>query len=143
MEMTLDPNVGMTIAMDIPRMLRKDMTALSEMSAKYRGVKLTLMAGGNTTDAAIEQLNALDVAIGEARAQLSEVAAQTTNAARVPGAVGGHSTNDLESDIAALNEEKVDAEGNVPHPGQDAHNAAEAARNRYKRPGRRPVKPSK
>ena len=133
MEMELDPTAGMTISMDAPRILRKDMTLLSELIAKYRGIKLTLMAGGSASDEVVKELSDLDITFMNARQSLQHVIDKISVPSPVPGVVGGHSTSDLKGDVAQLNAE-IDDAGNVAHPGQDAHDAAEKARKKYRKP---------
>ena len=61
------------ISEDMGRMIRKDMTVLSEMVAKYRGVHVTKAMALGENDAVTKELGDIETSLVNARQALSHV----------------------------------------------------------------------
>ena len=132
MEIELNPQATLSLQMDMPRITRSDMTRMSELLAKYRGVKLTLTGMGFTpNDEVMKQLDGLEQSLVSTRVYMNNVMQALSMPPEMPAAMTGHSSDDLASDVAREN--APNEEGDVPRP-EGVSDAAKAARAKYRRP---------
>ena len=141
----VNPHATLALQMDLPRIARSDMTRVSELLAKYRGIKLTLAAQGfEAEDEAMVALDGLEQALVATRLHVTGVLQCLSMPPQGAPAMSGHSSADLEHEVERENEPeaepepweaKPDDEGNVLRPAGTS-DAAKAARAKYRKPPR-------
>lgn len=107
MDIDLDDAATMIVGMDLPRIMRKDLTVLSEMIAKYRGIRLSLLAQGREPDdAVIDELATFEKTLTTAIMAMRHTSATLSAPPQQPADMSGTSVQELTDDVQDQNEPK-------------------------------------
>lgn len=117
MDIDLNEAANLMVAMDLPRIARKDLTSLSEVIAKYRGIRLTMLANGREPDdPVIKELTDLEETLTNARQALQHVSTAMSAPPQQPADMSGGTVQELTEDVQDQNQPKLKKPKPKPKP---------------------------